>query len=524
MRDRVIGIENEYGSIVQLPNGSYSNAGTETFEFDYEESSMLRSELSVAGRTRHANGFFWDDTNLWLPNGGCFYVDTTGEHLEYASPEARRFRDVVRYNRAGERIVGDLFPPLESGRRNIFLKHNVAPSGPGGILTETFGCHENYLFRGMSPTSQMWPPPAVASKEGSYFLPFITFLVTRQIIDGAGHWISPEKDIFGFSQRASFIRAVMSHDTTQATRAIINLRCSNHADGMVNHHRLHLILGDANILEYALWLKVGITALVLSMREDDAEFPTFLEMLEDPQEAMRTLSKMHDPRERCLRFLDKTTRSPLEVQFAFCEAARKYLGLTSFDSEESEADAKEMCAEWEKTLNALARNDTNWLVGRLDYITKHFLVEAHLAHAKRVAGKEITTEEAGRIRQGLDIVYHDITTPLKALEKILARSPEKRVVSENEILRAKDTPPRDTRAYARGRVIKEYLGARGSIYCIGWDFVALKPSKTFVCGDPLNAEPPWLHGILKGEPPWELCNSGRYAIPPHARYICEDIF
>lgn len=498
MRDRVIGIENEYGAVTRASDGAYS----------HEEATFPRSDIAgfqgklAASADKRVLESVWRVGRLWLSNGGCVYVDA-GEHIEYASPEARRFRDVVRYNKAGERILGDLFPVDENGKRIVFLKHNVAQAADRESASPvSFGCHENYLFFGEMPQWAAWPPSR--EEKTPPFLPFVVFLVTRQIMDGAGRWVQPEKDVFGFSQRALFVKEVINADST-VSRAILNTRNEHHTRGASHLRRLHLICGDANILEYALYLKVSTTALVLSMYEDGAVLP-FADIFTQPVQAMHTLASCHDSREKCLDLGDGVTRSPLEIQCAFAEAARRYCRNTSFESEESEAEAHEAVGEWERTLNALARNDKKWLVGRLDYVTKYALASAHITRG----GTRMTLEEKAALRRGIDLAYHNTTAPLAALAKLLERFPEKRIITEDSIQAAKRIPPSDTRAYARGTIIARYAseGRALDLGTIGWDYVSTyHDALTFVCGDPLCATPSWLQDFLLGKPPRELAGT-----------------
>lgn len=504
MRDRAIGIENEYGAILQLSDGEYDS---ESIIGELWASGLLHNGMIAAVAARPACGLM-PASRLWLPNGGCVYIDNAAQ-VEYASPEARRFREVVCHNKAGERFLAELFPPDTQGAKIIFLKNNIGEDAYG--KKTTYGCHENYLSFGLRPGSTLGNVLGEDSELWRYFLPLIAFLVTRQIVDGAGCWLEPERDVYGFSQRASFIEKVFD-TSANSTRPIINTRYEDHMRGCDDGFRLHLVLGDANILEYALYLKVGTTALVLSMCEDNA-FPALLSEIDKPLEAMGLLSRSHNPHARVVKFKDKVERSPLEVQAMFAAAARKYCRATSFESEESEAEANAICDEWEKTLNALARNDIQWLVGRIDHVTKRFLADAHIARA----GADATEKRKAELRKGIDLAYHDISFPPRALATILARSPEKRIVSDRDITRAQRIPPADTRAYARGMLVKRYCKKdRWMLADLNWDYVTVKQAdgfnKSFCCGNPLCATPPWLSGFLKGKPPMELADNA--LIPP----------
>ena len=72
---------------------------------------------------------------------------------------------------------------------------------------------------------------------------------------------------FQLTQRADFFEEEVGLETT-LKRPIVNTRDEPHADAQ-KYRRLHVIVGDANLSEVATFLKVGTTALVLSMIEDD---------------------------------------------------------------------------------------------------------------------------------------------------------------------------------------------------------------------------------------------------------------
>src|SRR5262249_3543451 len=99
---------------------------------------------------------------------------------------------------------------------------------------------------------------------------FLTpFFVTRQVFCGAGRiglGADGRDEGFQISQRADFFEVEVGLETT-LKRPIINTRDEPHADPE-KYRRLHVIIGDANMCELATYLKLGTTALVLSMIED----------------------------------------------------------------------------------------------------------------------------------------------------------------------------------------------------------------------------------------------------------------
>ena len=98
----------------------------------------------------------------------------------------------------------------------------------------------------------------------------LPWFVTRQVFTGAGK-IGSENGAaavdFQISQRADFFEEEVGLETT-LKRPIVNTRDEPHADPQL-YRRLHVIVGDANLCEVATFLKVGTTAIVLAMVEDD---------------------------------------------------------------------------------------------------------------------------------------------------------------------------------------------------------------------------------------------------------------
>ena len=62
--------------------------------------------------------------------------------------------------------------------------------------------------------------------------------------------------MFCISQRAEHIWEGVSSATTRSAGPIINTRDEPHADAE-RYRRLHVIVGDSNMSEYATFLKVG---------------------------------------------------------------------------------------------------------------------------------------------------------------------------------------------------------------------------------------------------------------------------
>src|SRR2546427_3883294 len=108
----------------------------------------------------------------------------------------------------------------------------------------------------------------------------LTFLATRQIFTGAGRVgqsnqiefdvepPQPESQVsFQLSQRADHIVNDI-YQWVQFNRAIINARDEPLADYR-KYRRLHLLIGDSNMSPFASALKIGTTACVLTLLEEN---------------------------------------------------------------------------------------------------------------------------------------------------------------------------------------------------------------------------------------------------------------
>ncbi|MGB1892402.1 MAG: proteasome accessory factor PafA2 family protein, partial [Candidatus Latescibacterota bacterium] len=254
MKDRIFGIETEYGC---LPPETDPHLSPDFISLKTKDGLFFRDGLGLVdmhyrGRDEPpGNGGF-------LFNGGRLYIDMG--HVEYATPECQGLFDLVAADRAGEVMVQRALDHLDKSGESSFIKNNI-----DHYTGATFGCHENYLVRREVPFSQVLLPA------------MLPFFVTRQIFAGAGR-VGGHTDIFEtgapagesityqISQRADHIVTEI-YQWIQFSRAIINTRDEPLAD-WEQFRRLHLLVGDSNMSEYATALKVGTTGLVLQLLEE----------------------------------------------------------------------------------------------------------------------------------------------------------------------------------------------------------------------------------------------------------------
>lgn len=361
-------------------------------------------------------------SDLVLGNGARFYNDHT--HPEYSTPECRSLRALVAHDRAGERIV-----QRAADRRNRRLggAHVQLYKNNTDFHGHSYGCHDNYLV------PRRIPFPALAGG-------LLPFLVTRQLVAGSGK-VGVEaqehplrRGGFQLSQRADFMEAELGVDTMRH-RPILNTRDEPHAD-RARFRRLHLIVGDANMCEYATALKVGTTRVVLDLIER-GRAPSL--ELEDPVSAIRQISRDPDLK-GAVRRRSGASITALELQEIYRERAD-----TALRGQDQETDW--VLDEWGAAL-ALLRSDRLQLVGKVDWVTKLWLLETFVAE-ERIGWDDPWLTS-------LDLEYHN-TSPERGLFRGLeAEGKVARLVGEDDVARAVEQGPPDTRAAVRGLCVRKF--------------------------------------------------------------------
>jgi proteasome accessory factor A len=278
------------------------------------------------------------------------------------------------------------------------------------------------------------------------------FFVTRQIFTGAGFLGGQTRgrDVpFQVSQRADFFEAEVGLETT-LKRPIVNTRDEPHADPE-KYRRLHVIIGDANMSEVATYLKTGTTAIVLRMIEDDAVTEDF--SFENPVQSLRAIS--HDPScSLTVRLKDGRTVRAVDVQWGYFEMAEKY-----FVRNEPDPWTSQVMERWESVLERI-ESDPMTLEREVDWVAKLKILTSY----REKHGLDWNDPKLHM----LDLQYHDIRRD-KGLSYLLERQGRlERLTTDEEVDRAIDLPPRDTRAYFRGRCLAQF--AR-QIAAASWDSV-----------------------------------------------------
>ena len=376
--------------------------------------------------------------NAVLTNGARYYVDHA--HPECSTPECADARSVLVYDRAAEMILQRSMTAanalLPDGQELVVHKNNSDGKG------NSYGCHENYLMARSVPFAK------VVTHATAHF-------ISRQLFTGSGKIGSEAPGLgiaevpFQLTQRADFLEAEVGLETT-LKRPIVNTRDEPHADAQ-KYRRLHVIAGDANCSETATFLKVGSTAIVLAMVEDDALPRSFA--FADPVGAMRQVS--YDlTLARPLDLADGSTVTALEVQWELFDRARKWADTHGLDAVGGEV-ASHVLATWEEVLTAL-ETDPMLLADRLDWVAKYRLLEGY--RERHGAGWDDQRLAA------LALQYHDI----RPERSLAARAGLRRLTDDDEVTRAMTEPPTDTRAYFRGRCLQRWAS---DVVAANWDSI-----------------------------------------------------
>jgi Pup amidohydrolase len=371
-----------------------------------------------------------------LANGARLYNDHG--HPEYSTPECRTLRDLVAHDRAGERIVLECarLRAAATGRAVSIFKNNTDFHGM------SYGCHEGYLLPRELPFEKLQ-------------LGLMPFFVTRQIFAGAGKTgvelggPLESECAFQLSQRADFFTEEASVDTLHR-RPIVNTRDEPHADPR-KYRRFHVIVGDANMSEFATALKVGTTSLVLELIASGWE-PLF--RVRRPVDAIRWVSR--DPTLRWLVELEDGRRMPaVDLQRIYLSDCRRLFAG-------AHPDADWTLTAWEQTLNAL-EHDPFSQEGRLDWVAKRRLLETYI-EAENIWWEDETI-------RSLDLEYHNVDPELGLYHGLEQAGQMERLTTDEQIESAMREGPRDSRAWVRGEAVRRF-GDR--IRQIGWGRVGLE--------------------------------------------------
>ncbi|MET9884285.1 Pup--protein ligase [Streptomyces sp. NPDC006430] len=452
MDRRIFGLENEYGVTCTF-------RGQRRLSPDEVARYLFRRVVSW-GRS----------SNVFLRNGARLYLDV-GSHPEYATPECDNVTELVTHDKAGERILEGLL--VDAERRlheegiagDVYLfKNNTDSAG------NSYGCHENYLVARHGEFSRL----------ADILIPF---LVTRQLICGAGKVLqTPRGAVYCVSQRAEHIWEGVSSATTRS-RPIINTRDEPHADAE-RYRRLHVIVGDSNMSETTMLLKVGATDLVLRMIEAGTVMRDLT--LENPIRAIREVS--HDiTGQRKVRLASGREASALEIQREYYDKAVDFAERRGIRT----GTVDQVLELWGRTLDAIEAEELDRIGTEIDWVMKYQLIERYRA-------KHGMTMSNPRVAQ-IDLAYHDIHRR-RGLYYLLERKGQAaRICNDLKIFEGKSVPPQTTRARLRGDFIRRAQEQRRD-FTVDWVHLKLndQAQRTVLCKDPFRSVDDRVEKLIAG--------------------------
>ena len=460
---RFMGTEIEYGIIGKLNSDDdtnpiqASNALIDAFShnqkyskrrprWDYQDESPLADVRGFVLPRNDADSSLLTDiadsyTNLVLSNGGRYYVDHA--HPEYSAPESTNPLDAMKFEMAGDQIIVKSLDELRKlYPENAIKIYKNNTDGKGA----SYGAHENYLVKREIPFSKIVQA----------LTPFFIF---RQIFVGSGRvGLGQHSEIPGFqiSQRSDFFETEVGLETT-LKRPIINTRDEPHSDAS-KFRRLHVIIGDSNRSQVSTFLKLALTSIILDMIENDyiSEFPIFRK----PVLALRSTSQDIDF-VRKYEFSNRADMNILDLADQILDMMQNF--CTQFDRIDDQTKAALILVTDILREFRNGRIDSSFLVENVEWCAKYHILDQYRR-------RNNSDWDDPRLRY-LDIQWSEIGSTSNVFEELEKQSIHKRLVDPSLILRAAESPPENTRAFLRGKLI-EHFGA--DIISASWDSIVIE--------------------------------------------------
>ena len=454
-------------------------------------------------------------TNVYLRNGSRLYLDV-GSHPEYATAECDSIRQTIAYDQAGVLLLRDM---VDQAHRYLDqLEHNQAPDGvnvSAGVDADadagaglasigsqatasaqaptrlhvmknnvdsagnTYGCHENYML-------------ARSVDLGRAIACLVPFLVTRQLVVGAGHVMRrPAGAVYTLSQRAEHLWADVSTATTR-DRPLINARDEPHADAE-KYRRLHVIAGDSSMSQRTSLVKLACMDLVLACIEAGLFGPKRRAGAGRAGTGRTTVGQASacfslDNTARAIRAvnLDVTGRSPLQladggtataldIQWAYLDMVTTF-AQDNLDLTDEHTQALDL---WERALLAVETGCFGCVDRDLDWVIKKKLIDRFCQR------QGVDLDDYGASRLGM--AYHDVSAQ-GLYFRLEAKGLVNTVVSPQEVCAAMDRPPASTRAKLRGDFVRAASAARRD-YSVDWTHLKTADPGGVTCTllDPFDA-------------------------------------
>jgi hypothetical protein len=375
-----------------------------------------------------------------LRNGGVCYIHSN--LFEVATPECRRPRELVAYDKANEAYarLASWAHEEESGRRVHLYKTNIASDPKGEAEYTTVGAHENYLVKreGYNDSAPR----------------LIPFLVLRQLFCGVGGYVRGE---YMVSPRSIFPLKVYSEVSTDYP--IVSLRDEPHAGE--TYTRAHVVHGEGSRSEYTTFLKHAATSLVLQAIQGGY---------------IRNIPRLAEPIEA-----GKELAGNINGDWKLALAGGKRVGAVDFlssyyvdgienllDESEPSEDSQEALSELKWVLGKLGEGLIEDLDKSVEWVIKKTLIEdgyqENFHHEEGL--DEASAKEAAAFQ------YTAVTDPL--FDELTERHGLRTVVSKAEVERAFLEPPPDSRGMLRVGLARHL---QGSLETLSWSYLKYREDR-----------------------------------------------
>ena len=342
-------------------------------------------------------------SDVQLGNGARLDLQVTSRP-QYATPECGTVRDLVTYDKAGERILEELAVAAERRLRDAGTDGTVCVFK----ASADSGSREKYLV----------------SRQGEFGRladALVPFLVTRQVICGAGKVLqTPQGAVYVLGRGPGQIRTAASPAGIRS-RSIINTRDEPDAAAR-GFRRLHVAVSDPNMSETTVLLKLGATDLVLRMFEAGVVLPDLL--LDNATGAIQAVSRDITAR-RPLRLANGREMSALEIQREYLAKARDFTQRNATD--------ERVLGLWERVLDSVQTGRLDSIARQVDWVAKYQLIERYRA----AHGLPLSAPQVAR----LDLAYHDVNRGRGGYYLLQRDGGAERAVRDIDIFAAKTVPP-----------------------------------------------------------------------------------
>ncbi len=414
---------------------------------------------------------------MFLRNGSCLYIDC-GLHPELTTPEVTTPWEAVRYIKAGEQVLLSLVRSIEKQpgpiSKAMFFRCNVDYSG----THTTWGCHESYLHK---------------ADCGVLCDQIVAHLVSRIIYTGAGGFDNCFMGLaFLVSPRVPHLVNTIS-DSSTGNRGIFHTKdeplCGN------GYHRLHVLAGESLHSRTAIFLKTGVTALIVAAIEAGLR-PGDGIKLHSPVAAMRTFAADTECKAR-VPLVAGGMVTAIDIQSRYLDTIEANL-----DRDFMPEWARPVCEQWRAMLERL-RDAPDSVAATLDWAAKLNLYRAHVA--RRGFGEDLLAKpqmnpvpsENGRLTAiteelfAIDTKFGQLGGDgvFEAMEQ--AGASDDQVDGVGDIASAMSEPPEAGRARVRGECVKKLHGDPDRYNCSWESILDLESGRTLDLTDPWAASEQW---------------------------------